>query len=546
MNKLGLKGLFAVLLLVLGGGFVLSAGFVMRTLQEVRIGSEAYQEVIHSKDVIADVLPPPLYLIESYLLVLEAANLQDGPQLEALHQRFSELEKEYLERHRYWQSIPLQLSLKQALLEASWQPAQAFYQEAGRVFFPALRSGDLSNQKLSLDKLRTFYRLHRTEVDRVVVLATAFNQDAEETANTLVSSRQWMLSGVGLLIVLLSLGVAALISRRILNLLGGEPLLALQLVQRIAAGNLARLPTVAADRGLLLEIERMRVGLVALVRIIRAAVVRLETTVPELIHVAETVSQVAHGQSDAAQRMAAATEELNVSIAESSSVAVDSKRQIDHGQVLTDSGGEHIDRSVQEMGRITELVRATSAEVASLGRRSGEISAVTQVIQEIADQTNLLALNAAIEAARAGESGRGFAVVADEVRKLAERTTSSTREIAVTVAAIQKDTDDVARCIHGAVVQADAVAGLGAQAGESITAIRQMTSALVEAMAEMSIALQEQGGASRDIAVQVEQLSQQAEHLAANAGTNSEQAQLIKTLAQDLAVTVGRFSLGDD
>ena len=72
-----------------------------------------------------------------------------------------------------------------------------------------------------------------------------------------------------------------------------------------------------------------------------------------------------------------------------------------------------------------------------------------------------------------------------------------------------------------------------------------MTAALVEAMDEMRGALHEQGGASRDIAVQVEQLSQQAERLADNAGANSDQAHLIESLARDLAATVGRFSLDD-
>lgn len=546
MQNLGVKQLFLLLLAVLLAGFALSAGLMLRTLQEVRIGSAAYQEVIHSKDVIADVLPPPLYLIESYLLVLEAASGSAGQRLDELQRRVGELEKEYRERHRYWQPVELQPALRAALLETSLQPANRFYQEAQAGFFPAVKLGDAAAVQASLEKLRAFYQQHRNEVDRVVLLATEFNREAERAAGELVVARQWLLAGVYLAIALLCLGLTGSIARRIHRLLGGEPALALLISRRIAAGNLAPLAAAAGARhGLLAEMERMRGGLVELVRTIRHSVARLETTVPELIQVAATVNNVAHCQSEAAQRMAAATEELNVSIAESSSVAADSNRQIDAGQALTVSGGERIDRSVLEMSRITELVRATSTEVESLGRRSGEISAVTQVIQEIADQTNLLALNAAIEAARAGESGREFAVVADEVRKLAERTTSSTREIAVTVAAIQKDTDEVARSIGGAVVQADSVAGLGLQAGEAIAAIRQMTAALVEAMDEMRGALHEQGGASRDIAVQVEQLSQQAERLADNAGANSEQAHLIESLARDLAATVGRFSLDD-
>ncbi|MBW1871416.1 MAG: methyl-accepting protein, partial [Deltaproteobacteria bacterium] len=138
---------------------------------------------------------------------------------------------------------------------------------------------------------------------------------------------------------------------------------------------------------------------------------------------------------------------------------------------IAQEGAVAVRRTIEGMDRIVRSTRDASDVIVGLGNRIEAIGSILGVIDEIADQTNLLALNAAIIAAQAGEHGRGFAVVADEIRSLAERTGSSTREIAQMIGDIQETSEKAIKVMRGGGAAVNEGVSLAKQAGDALNQI---------------------------------------------------------------------------
>jgi len=104
-------------------------------MNTLNVNSPVYQRIIQDKDIIADILPPPEYIIESYLVALQLIQSTDPAEIGALVTRFQMLKTEYESRHSHWLNQSLEQELRIPLVERSYRAAQTFYDEAEQNFF---------------------------------------------------------------------------------------------------------------------------------------------------------------------------------------------------------------------------------------------------------------------------------------------------------------------------------------------------------------------------------------------------------------------------
>ncbi len=235
---------------------------------------------------------------------------------------------------------------------------------------------------------------------------------------------------------------------------------------------------------------------------------------------------------DASTTTASSIAEMDATIKQVEKNAMDSASISETVKKDAEIGKNAVLEAIAGMQAIRASSRITSEVVETLSLRVKDIGAILSVIDEVAEQTNLLALNAAIIAAQAGEHGKGFAVVADEIRELAERTSSSTREIAMVIKGVQEET---CRAVDAITQAEDSIAAGEILSQRSGTALEKIVTGVQRAgiqVSEIAKATVEQARGSQSIREAIERVGDMVENIANSSREHSRGTDMISAAVE--------------
>jgi len=152
LSKLSVK---SQLIAMLAGIVLLLISFAVVVWVALGAISVAADRMGQGKDVVADILPPPLYVLEAELTVLQLQEARAGD-VPLLLAKLEGLKKDYDERNAFWEKETLDPLVKKVLLGEQKLAADKFWRLVLGDYIAAVKQGDKARARELSEAIQNF------------------------------------------------------------------------------------------------------------------------------------------------------------------------------------------------------------------------------------------------------------------------------------------------------------------------------------------------------------------------------------------------------
>lgn len=202
MRNISVRGKLIIIAVATILILILSAVMVNDIIKNIKINGELYNKINLQNELIADILPPPAYLIESYLTALKALDASQNKN--TLISKIQNLESQFNERKQYYEKILSNSDKsKDILLNESFESGKRFYSIINSEWVFAVKDENIAKiSSVVFGKLKNTYEEHRTAIDKIAVEAKRNSKILENEAKAKLEKGYLFLASIFVFIVL--------------------------------------------------------------------------------------------------------------------------------------------------------------------------------------------------------------------------------------------------------------------------------------------------------------------------------------------------------
>ena len=161
--------------------------------QQVRIGGPIDVNIQNGKDLLADVLPPSLYLVELSRSVHQTAASTDPRRIEKFREQFAVSKDEYEKRFVFYAKELPQGKTRELVMNKLDSSAKAYFAGVETLYIPALSEKGNQASVIANTTLKEKYATQREVVDQLVEQVTKENEQRHQEAKD-IGARNYMVS----------------------------------------------------------------------------------------------------------------------------------------------------------------------------------------------------------------------------------------------------------------------------------------------------------------------------------------------------------------